>query len=129
MAIKEWLKSQLKVNFIIPHWEFALGPILMFGLGLGMNALVMAVNNNQMPVYMPGGCTLDIFKDEGGFIIHTCMTKASHLKFLADWFILNRSGIASPGDFFIWAAEKALEPGLFAWLILVLNDYQSKPTR
>lgn len=103
----------------IPYWPLIAGPWLLFGLGFISNAIVMAVNNGQMPVQFPGGCP------EGGFgedIIHSCMTHATHLKFLADWVVIRGVGIASPGDFLEWLCEATYLPALYAWFALVVKE-------
>lgn len=104
----------------IPYWPLIVGPALSFGFGFLLNALVMAANHAQMPVLMPGGdCSLI---GEGDFI-HSCMSAGTHLKFLADWIVINHMGIASPGDFLEWLSDATMVPGLFAWIVLVIRDH------
>jgi len=90
---------------------------VLFALGFILNAVVMAANHSQMPVQMPGGMVLD-----SEDIVHCTMTSATHLKFLADWIVINGQGIASPGDFFIWAGEYLQIPLFWAWLALIVSD-------
>jgi|ERR1700747_3581360 len=101
----------------VPYYEFLLYPGVSLFVGLGLNALVMAVNGGQMPVQYPGGCG-DGFGDD---IIHSCMTHATHLKFLCDWIVI-QSGIASPGDMFIFLYEFIRWPFLVIWGTLVTRD-------
>jgi hypothetical protein len=107
----------------ISYWPLLLGPWLSFGLGLVMNALVMAVNNGQMPVQFPGGCPVGGFGDD---IIHSCMTSTTHLKFLCDWIVIRGVGIASPGDFFEWAWELTWLPMLSTWIGFIIKDQNAK---
>lgn len=88
-----------------------------------MNAIVMAANGGQMPVLMPGGNCNMIEESDW---IHSCMTSATHLKFLADWIVMHHA-VASPGDFLIWLSDATLWPGLIIWsalMILKVNDLQ-----
>lgn len=104
----------------IPYWPLLIGPWLSFGVGFTLNALVMAANKGQMPVILPGG---DASILDPSDLIHCAMTSTTHLKFLADWIVINGLGIASPGDFFEWAYEFTWFPALIAWITLVLKDY------
>lgn len=102
----------------IPHKLFLLGPFAIITIGFLLNAFVMAKNGGTMPVLWPGGCDA-MPVDE----IHSCMTHATHWKFLADW-INVPNGVASPGDFFIWAYQYSIIPSLVAWVLLVWRDYE-----
>ena len=102
----------------IPYWPLLLGPGLLFGLGFLSNAIVMAVNHGQMPVLWPGGCTPETME---GDLIHSCMTHATHLKFLADWVVIRGFGIASPGDFCEWAYEYIAMPAHLIWALLMIE--------
>src|SRR5271167_2993048 len=88
-----------------PYLLLLIGPLLLFVLGFSMNAVVMAANNGQMPVLIPGGCTADVAESMAkeaeveGIAIHACMTPATRLKFLGDWIVWRGKGVASPGDF------------------------------
>lgn len=97
-------------------------PALMFGFGFLLNALVMAANQGQMPVLIPGGiaagCPIDPDKD----FLHSCMTQATHLKFLADWVVIKGIGIASPGDFSEWACEAAFWPSIVAFVARISKN-------
>ena len=111
----------------VPNWPLLVGPFLLFGLGFLMNAVVMAANGGQMPVLWPGGCSPKAFK---GDIIHTCMTDATHLKFLADWIVINGLGVASPGDFLEWSFNAISMPAVYMWFALAVkesNDRWGKP--
>jgi hypothetical protein len=105
----------------IPYWQLLLGPSLAFGLGFLSNALVMAANHGSMPVLLPAGLQLD--PDDW---IHSVMTSATHLKFLADWIVIRGFGIASPGDFGEWLYEVTFIPALAAWLGLVVRDHNER---
>lgn len=107
----------------IPHKWLLLGPVAMFALGFAMNAVVMAANHGQMPVLIPGNnCSLIEPED----FIHTCMTAGTHLKFLADWIVINHFGVASPGDFLEWACDQTFWPALFAWVMFVIRDHDER---
>jgi hypothetical protein len=97
-------------------------------LGFTLNALVMAFNGGQMPVLWPGGCDAmraiqDMVTSLGGSSdpLHSCMTHATHLKFLADWIIL-KSGVASPGDFLEWAYDYTHIPSVAIWVALTIKE-------
>ena len=119
MSAKQWLINQFKTEFKIPYWYFALGPALLFGIGFALNAIVMGLNYGQMPVLLPG-CTVANMNND---VIHTCMKAASHLKILSDWIVVRDSGVYSPGDFFEMASDYTFKPGLLAWVILVIRDF------
>lgn len=102
----------------IPYWYLLLGPSLAFVLGFVLNAIVMAANHGQMPVLIPGGCHVEDMDD----LIHSCMTHASHLKFLADWIVVRHLGVASPGDFLEWFFDATYQAGLAAWAALMIRD-------
>jgi hypothetical protein len=99
-----------------------LGPSLLFAVGFALNAVVMAANHGQMPVLIPGGiadgCPINPDKD----FLHSCMTQATHLKFLTDWMVIKGLGIASPGDLGLWGGDAAFWPALTAWVALVIKD-------
>lgn len=90
----------------------------MLGLGFALNFIVMGVNQGQMPVLWPSSVPWD---SDG---IHSVMTSASHLKFLADWLVIRGLGIASIGDLLEWTYGLTVIPALAAWVALVLKDYQ-----
>ncbi len=104
----------------VPYWPLLLGPTAAYGLGALLNFLALAANGGQMPVLFPGGCA-NGFGDD---IIHACMTSSSHLKFLADWIIINHLGAFSPGDLLLMLQEVTFRPALFAWVVLVVKDHQ-----
>ena len=108
----------------IPHALFLLGPVAMMATGFLLNALVVAANGGQMPVLWPGGCTSMVTDTDD--IVHSCMTHATHLTWLADWIVMNHVGVASPGDFFEWAFEASFIPALIAWVVLIIHDHQLK---
>lgn len=108
----------------IPYAWLLLGPYVAFAIGFLLNAIVMAVNGGQMPVLFPGGCP------NGGFgsddIVHACMTHITHLKFIADWIVINHFGIASPGDFFEWVFSFTYIPAAIAWVTLLIKDHNKE---
>ena len=91
-----------------------------------MNALVMAVNGGQMPVLWPGKCTAEVM-DEAPPVLHSCMTHATHLKFLADW-IVRHNGVWSPGDFFLVQYDYSFIPALMVWATIMIMVY-NRPDR
>jgi hypothetical protein len=101
----------------IPYWPILFGPMIAFAIGFGLNALVMAVNQNQMPVFIPNGC------QPIADMIHSCMTPGTHLKFLADWIVLTDDLVASPGDLLVWFSEKSWYVTQIIWACLVIRDY------
>jgi Family of unknown function (DUF5317) len=111
----------------IPFWYLLFGPILLFALGFTMNATVMAANHGQMPVLFPGGCTADVQERLGleqaieGMSVHSCMTKETRLKFLADWIVIRHLGVASPGDLLEWASDSTTTIGLILWIFAMIT--------
>lgn len=99
----------------IPYWYFLLLPTLLFVLGVLMNKLVIAANGGQMPVLWPGGCT-----EEGFDLLHTCMTKATRYRFLADW-IVSHDDVSSPGDYLIDFYEFTFRPFFIIWAVLMIQ--------
>lgn len=114
----------------IPYWYLLLGPSLLFWLGLGLNALVMALNKNQMPVlWVSGVCTPQTrFAQD---LVHVCMTAGTRLKFLADWAfqwtdVPGVFSIYSVGDALIGLGDATRVPLWCAWVALVIRDKSSK---
>lgn len=108
----------------IPYSILLLGPLCLYAMGFASNALVMAANNGQMPVLVPGGCSPDMFGNEAdreGMQVHSCMTRETRLKGLADWIVIRHLGVASLGDFLEWVGEGSFWYALIAWLFLVLT--------
>lgn len=106
----------------IPYWPLLLGPMLMFGLGFAMNAIVCGVNGASMPVLVPSSMTVNGCPIDPEDWIHHCMTAQTHLKILADWIAINHLGIASPGDLLEWASEATSVPAFFLWIGCILKD-------
>ena len=111
----------------IPHLKWLIGPWVLFGIGFALNAIVMAANGGQMPVLIPGGdCSLLGERD----IIYSCMTHATHLKFLADWIVTPHPvQVASPGDYLERACEGTALPAFVVWMSLMIRDANDKLTR
>ena len=111
---------------LVPFKLFLFGPAILFAIGFLSNAIVMAANGGTMPVLTAGGCTEDAIAgyaeevDREGMQVHSCMTKATRLKFLADWIVIRHLGVASPGDFFEWAFNLTFKPGLLIWCLLMI---------
>ena len=78
----------------IPYKAVLLSPYLLVVLGSIMNQLAVRANGGHMPVLFPGNdCSLLGADDPA----HSCMTAATHLKFLCDWILGSRS-VSSVGD-------------------------------
>jgi hypothetical protein len=108
-------------NLNIPYATLLTVPYACYVIGITLNVLALALNQNQMPVLGPGGCSPAVADT-----IHACMTHATHLKILSDWIYWPQDGgiaFASIGDVFITAYEKTFDLALAAWLALVLRDY------
>lgn len=103
----------------IPHLLFLAVPMFIFIAGLASNQLVMIANGGQMPVLFPSGTCPDLSEDA----IHTCMTAASHLKFLADIFNMH-AYIESIGDVLLDVGSYLMGPAFFTWCILMIKDRQ-----
>lgn len=88
-------------------------PWASFAFGVALNAVALVANGNQMPVFVPGGDCSIIDASE---TLHVCMTHATHLKFLCDWFFVRDAGIYSIGDGFISLGVLVLVPFASAWL-------------
>ena len=109
----------------IPYGYLLLGPSIAFAVGFLSNAIVMAVNGGAMPVLYSGGC--QIFNEQyGDDLLHSCMTHATHLKFLADWIVIRGAGIFSPGDFLEMFWDVASVPSLVAWVISIIHEANRK---
>lgn len=79
----------------------------------------MAINHNQMPVFMPGGVC-----DPAAYIRdmrHACMNASTHLKFFADWIFTGRE-VKSIGDICIDVYEASFFPALYIWIVLMIRD-------
>lgn len=110
----------------IPYWPLLLGPSLAVGLGMLMNAVVIAANHHTMPVLVTSCEQSSVGWAMSGDNVHACMDQLSRFKFLADWFYIPGLGTASPGDFFEWASELAWYPSLAIWASLMIRDRNKK---
>lgn len=103
------------------YWYLVILPAALFALGAFCNQLVILANKGHMPVSWPGGCSL-YPKDSDTDPIHVCMTKASHLRIIADW-LKDNEGIQSPGDWMMDASEIFMKPFLLLWCILTTINF------
>lgn len=110
------MKSLIRLFREIPNKSLLLIPQAFFWLGAFLNQLVIAVNNGQMPVLFPGGCTPEIKEALVG-TIHTCMVSGSHLKILSDWINMHIY-IMSIGDVFLNIGDLLTGPFFWVWLAL-----------
>jgi Family of unknown function (DUF5317) len=110
----------------IPYAWIPVAPFMLFAAGFALNALVLTVNGNQMPVFTSDNvCSLFFMVHD---FLHTCMTPNTHLNFLADWIVLDHGAhIASPGDLLLWASDWLRGPAVGAWFALVIKDYNNLP--
>ena len=119
MKIKRLLRSiktfRRKLKKLSPKIgvEILLAPPLLWVVGAGMNAIVMGVNNGQMPVLWPGGC--ERMPVDG---LHVCMTAQTHLRVIADWIVMH-NGVASPGDMILYLSDMIWYPTIAAWALLM----------
>lgn len=105
-----------------PFWYLLILPSFLFGFGFFLNALHIAANNGHMTVMGFLECvehSAELHDDP----LHTCMDKNTHLKVLGDWVMFPGMGIASIGDFLMWQWEYTFWPFLFAWICLMLDNY------
>ena len=112
----------MKIRLRIPYWYLLLGPTLCYFIGFLMNAFVMVINKNQMPVLFPGWIPYGLEDD----IVHAPMTHATHLRFLADWIFVKHVGIASPGDFFEWVYDQTYATCMILWIAFVIKDHTER---
>lgn len=82
-----------------------------------MNLIAMAANHGTMPVLWPAGCAL-----WDSDVLHSCMTKDSHLKWMSDWLVLKGLGVASLGDILVLWSEYIKIPFLYVWIVLVIKE-------
>lgn len=86
-------------------------PLLVIGLGIGMNLLAVTMNHGTMPVVVPPSGT--ITKDK----MHVAATANSRVLLLCDWIQLYAIGaMASPGDFLIRAGDFLKWPLVWMWV-------------
>lgn len=110
----------------IPRIPLLVTPVALFAVGFLLNMLVMAHNNGQMPVLFPGGCgTPEAIEHFSKELTHSCMTPATHWKAIADWGFVRGVGWGSPGDLFELIWDWTGTPAFFAWILLLLKDYNT----
>lgn len=73
-----------------------------------------------MPVLVPGGCPVNGYGEE--WALHSCLTAATHLKFLCD-ILVWRDGVSSIGDAFITAGQDSTLFALIIWATLVIKRF------
>lgn len=101
----------------VPYLSLLVGPYATYVLGIALNKLCILANGGHMP-YLAPGC----MPDED--LLHTCWNAQVHLKFLADWIIF-REGSESLGDLLIQVGAWTLIPGLVAWALFMIKDFNS----
>lgn len=117
----------MKLRHLILALALTAGPTISYGIGFASNVIVMASNHGQMPVLVPGGCSdevKEVFASERereGIQIHSCMTKETRLKILADWIVIRHKGVVSIGDVFEWLGDATLTPSLIIFATLVFK--------
>ena len=122
----------MKLRHLVLALALTAGPTISYGVGFASNAIVMAANQGQMPVLVPGGCTNEVKEElaseqeREGLQVHSCMTKETRLKILADWIVIRHVGVASPGDFFEWLGDKTFLPALIVFATLVFKKIFEK---
>lgn len=87
-------------------------PLLLLGLGIGMNFLAVTMNDGIMPVVLPPWGTLAAIDK-----MHVAATAHSRFLFLCDWIQLyTTSNVASPGDCLIKAGDFLKWPLVWMWV-------------
>jgi Family of unknown function (DUF5317) len=87
-------------------------PLLLLGLGIGMNFLAVTMNHGIMPVVLPPSGTI-ADKDQ----MHVAATANSRFLFLCDWIQLHATrDVASPGDCLITAGDFLKWPLVWMWV-------------
>jgi len=87
-------------------------PLLLLGLGIGMNFLAVTMNHGIMPVVLPPWGTI-ADKDK----MHVAATTNSRFLFLCDWIQLYATGaVASPGDCLITVGHFLKWPLVWMWV-------------
>ena len=102
----------------IPYKAVLFSPYALVLLGSIANQVAVFANHGHMPVLFPGGdCSL-LGSDDA---VHSCMTHATHLKFLCDW-ILSSQSVSSLGDFALDLGNQIRTISLVVWLGLIAKD-------
>ena len=104
----------------LPFLLLVLLPVLLWGLGYSMNVIVMAANHGTMPVYLWNCGGIDFGK------VHSCMTSATHLKWMADWINVGTGEsitLASLGDGLEFLVESTWVYCVIIWMFLVIEKH------
>ena len=97
-------------------------PILLWGLGYTMNVIVMAANHGMMPVALYNCGSIDFGK------VHSCMTDATHLKWMADWINVGQGEqvvLASLGDALEYLVESTWIYSVILWMVLAIERHHA----
>jgi hypothetical protein len=128
---KKFLRRLYSFVERVPYWYLLAIPYASLYFGIALNQLVMVVNHNQMPVDWPQSlwdaeCSDPTTMAQQGDLIHSCMTHATHLKFLCDWIVLGNpgiDGIMSTGDLFIFLYDLLVPLTFYIWVVLVIKGW------
>lgn len=103
-----WALRFAKESYVWLVWI----PLLLLGLGIGMNLLAVAMNHGTMPVVLP-----HLGMIGGNDKMHVAATANSRFLFLCDWIQLHATKrVVSPGDFLITAGDSLKWPLVWMWV-------------
>jgi hypothetical protein len=87
-------------------------PLLLLGLGIGMNLLAVTLNHGIMPVVLPPWGTI-----AGNDKLHVAAGANSRCLFLCDWIhVYAGADVASPGDWLIRVGNFLKWPVVWMWV-------------
>jgi hypothetical protein len=97
-------------------------PLILIGLGIGMNFLAVTMNHGVMPVVLPPwGAIAD--KDK----MHVAATAHSRFLFLCDWIQHYATGdVASPGDCLIRVGDFLKWPLVCMWVGFISRQVKGR---
>lgn len=105
----------------LKSWLLIVVPLTLYFTGITMNMVVMAANQNMMPVLVKD-CDVESMESDH---IHTCYTKDTKFKALSDWLYVRRwDAYASPGDIVLILGDILMYPCFFGWVFL--NAYRHR---